>query len=70
MTFVSFGSDGQTLITAGQDNTIRLWDLAKGKEIRRFRRPNIRLPQGNGDLPLEDGIRRMVQGAMKVLASP
>ena len=39
ITFVAFGPDGKTLITAGQDNTARLWDLASGKEIRRFARP-------------------------------
>src|SRR5262249_10882735 len=39
ITFVAFGPEGQTLITAGQDNTIRLWDLATGKEIRRFAWP-------------------------------
>src|SRR5262249_43468464 len=39
ITFVTFGPDGKTLITAGQDNTIRLWDLDTGKEVRRFTRP-------------------------------
>jgi WD40 repeat protein/beta-lactamase regulating signal transducer with metallopeptidase domain len=39
ITFVAFGPEGKTLITAGQDNTARLWDLATGKEIRRFARP-------------------------------
>ncbi len=39
VTFVAFGPGGKTLLTAGQDNTIRLWNLADGKEIRRFTRP-------------------------------
>jgi WD40 repeat protein/beta-lactamase regulating signal transducer with metallopeptidase domain len=39
VTFVAFGPGGRTLLTAGQDNTIRLWDLATGKEVRRFTRP-------------------------------
>jgi WD40 repeat protein len=39
ITFVTFGTDGKTLITAGQDNTVRLWDLATGKEVRRFDPP-------------------------------
>src|SRR5262249_35678746 len=38
VTFVSFVAGGQ-LLTAGQDNTIRLWDLEKRKEVRRFTRP-------------------------------
>jgi WD40 repeat protein/beta-lactamase regulating signal transducer with metallopeptidase domain len=41
VTFVTFGSDGTTLLTASQDNTIRLWDLATGTEIRRFARPKL-----------------------------
>src|SRR5262249_39848075 len=39
MTFVAFGAGGKTLLTAGQDQTIRLWDLGTGKEIRRFDAP-------------------------------
>jgi WD40 repeat protein/beta-lactamase regulating signal transducer with metallopeptidase domain len=39
VTFVAFGRDGKTLLTAGQDNTLRVWDLASGREIRRFARP-------------------------------
>ena len=38
MTFVAFVPGGQ-LLTAGRDNTIRLWDLEKRKEVRRFSRP-------------------------------
>jgi WD40 repeat protein len=54
VTFVAFGSDGKTLLTAGQDDTIRLWDLATGKEVRRFDRPKpLPLkPPGKGDAPL------------------
>jgi WD40 repeat protein len=36
--FVFFGADGKSLLTAGQDGTLRLWDLGTGKEIRRFDR--------------------------------
>ena len=39
VTFVAFGPGGKTLLTAGRDNTIRLWDLATGKELRRFAPP-------------------------------
>jgi WD40 repeat protein len=38
VTFVAFGPDGRTLITAAADN-VRIWDLASGREIRRFARP-------------------------------
>jgi WD40 repeat protein/beta-lactamase regulating signal transducer with metallopeptidase domain len=39
VTFVAFGPRGETLLTAGRDSTIRLWDLKTGKEVRRFARP-------------------------------
>jgi RNA polymerase sigma factor (sigma-70 family) len=31
-----FSPDGKTLITGGHDGLLRLWDLATGKELRRF----------------------------------
>ena len=33
----AFAPDGKTLATASEDGTIRLWDLQKGLETRRFR---------------------------------
>jgi WD40 repeat protein len=51
VTFVAFGPGGKTLLTAGRDNTIRLWDLASGKELRRFAPPKpvpIKGPEGKG----------------------
>jgi RNA polymerase sigma factor (sigma-70 family) len=33
---VAFSPDRKTLASAGQDNTIRLWDMATGKQVRRF----------------------------------
>jgi WD40 repeat protein/beta-lactamase regulating signal transducer with metallopeptidase domain len=37
--YVAFGPEDKTLVTAGQDNTVRLWDMTTGQEIRRFARP-------------------------------
>jgi WD40 repeat protein len=34
---VAFCPDGKTLASAGLDGTVRLWRVATGKEIRRFR---------------------------------
>lgn len=62
VTFVAFGPDGNTLLTAGQDNTIRLWDLASGKEIRRFARPRATPAKGGGKVQPEDVIGMMAQG--------
>src|SRR5262249_26328927 len=36
VSFAACTPDGKALLTAGRDRTIRLWDLATGKEIRRF----------------------------------
>jgi WD40 repeat protein len=48
---VAFTPDGKSVLTASQDNVIRLWDLKTGKEIRRYeiRRPgnaNVAAPPG------------------------
>ena len=56
--FVAFGPDGKTLITAAQDDTIRLWDLTACKEIRRFTLPKPVPPKPlkpikKGDKPAE-----------------
>jgi WD40 repeat protein/beta-lactamase regulating signal transducer with metallopeptidase domain len=37
--YVAFGPEDKTLVTAGQDNTVRLWDMTTGQELRRFARP-------------------------------
>jgi RNA polymerase sigma factor (sigma-70 family) len=33
---VAFSPDGKTLASGGNDNTVRFWEIATGKEIRRF----------------------------------
>jgi WD40 repeat protein len=36
---VAYSSDGKTIASAGFDGTVRVWDAATGKEIRRFGKP-------------------------------
>jgi WD40 repeat protein len=33
---VAISTDGKTALSGSQDNTLRLWDLAGGREIRKF----------------------------------
>ncbi len=35
-TGVAFSPDGKYLVTCSHDGTVRLWDVASGKEVRRF----------------------------------
>ncbi len=39
VSFVAFALDGKAVVTASQDGTLRLWDRATGKELRRFQGP-------------------------------
>ena len=34
---VAFSRDGKTLVSAGEDPVLRLWEVATGKEVRQFR---------------------------------
>jgi WD40 repeat protein len=39
---VAISPDGQTLISGSMDNTIKIWDLNRGEELRSFpRQPSI-----------------------------
>ncbi|HEV3263132.1 MAG TPA: WD40 repeat domain-containing protein [Gemmataceae bacterium] len=64
VTFVAFGPDGKTLLTAGQDNTMRLWDLASGREIRRFTRPKPAdpVPPGKDEKAQAEAMLQLMAG--------
>jgi RNA polymerase sigma factor (sigma-70 family) len=56
--FVAFTPDGKKLVTSSMDQTVRLWDAATGRELRRFdRSPNAKEKQ------LARGPRKMPVGA-------
>jgi RNA polymerase sigma factor (sigma-70 family) len=48
---LAFLPDGKTLVTAGADHTLRQWDAATGREIRRF--PVVGRADGNGSVAAE-----------------
>ena len=51
---VGFSPDGQLLVSAGQDNTIRVWDFASGQMLKTFRGHGARIQAA---LFLADGKR-------------
>ena len=50
--FVAFLPDGKAVLTGGLDNTLRLWDRATGKELRRFTLPAAKTVPGMMRAPL------------------
>ena len=50
--YIAFTPDGKAVLTAGQDNVVKVWDRATGKEIRRFAiKQAIAAPQPGGMIP-------------------
>jgi WD40 repeat protein len=54
VSFAAYTPDGKRLVTAGRDRTLRLWDLATAREIRRFDWGEVQ-PDGKAE-PSQDGI--------------
>jgi RNA polymerase sigma factor (sigma-70 family) len=48
--FVGFAAKGKELVTAGQDCTVRVWELPSGKELRRIGKP-AQAAAGVGAMP-------------------
>jgi WD40 repeat protein len=58
LTQVGFSADGKSLITAGQDGYVRVWDTSTGKELRRLGRE---IPPGS-----RPGFDERVLGGLRV----
>lgn len=75
ITFVFFGVEGKTLVTAADDNIVRLWDLTTGQKIRRFAPPRsaTTMPQATGPTPAAVqrlGTMARVAGSLSVSLAP
>src|SRR5262249_6385667 len=40
---LAFTPDGRTVVSEGEDNSIRFWELATGKELRKIERPPLKV---------------------------
>lgn len=69
VSYVAFSSDGKAVLTAANDNTIRLWDRETGKEIRRFDMPGVQ-PVQPGARPGMVGWNTFGRGSSRIAVSP
>src|SRR5262245_21305495 len=56
ITAVAYSPDGKTLITVGNDRTIRVWDLETGKEKQRMAHEDV-TSEGRGPSSLRAGVQ-------------
>ena len=68
VTFVAFVQDGKAILTGGLDNTLRLWDAASGKEIRRFDMPAVTTPAMKGMVIRQRGWAGAARGSLVALS--
>jgi WD40 repeat protein len=65
--FAAYTPDGKSLVTAGRDRAVRLWDLSTGKEIRRFTWSRVQ-PDGKPEASRDGPFERQQQQALDDIA--
>jgi RNA polymerase sigma factor (sigma-70 family) len=65
--FLHYLAGDKQLLTAGLDNTIRLWEVATGKELRRF---EWLVNPGAARAPLEEALDKMMAKDMAAMGMP